>query len=286
MKNTLPLLLALLLAPLAGLAQQPETSRVTASLEKDGRSVTVTAPGLSGFSSRFSALVEVEGEKRVLSSAVGTVQPVTNSTESTPYGEATVATSTIHFEQEHLDLMLRLGQVSGVPGVLFQAGIRNAGQKPVKLSNVTPVQSGITLEGDPADWLVTRISRYWKQKTPGAVFALGATNSPLEVQETGAFYRRDGRGFLFAPVGDPIAYIEATVTCTGKDHALLDIVSLMSGVRVDPGETRWGQQAALLMEKPHDAVKTVEAAGDNVWKIHLEGRESGKPQRVNLKGKI
>jgi len=272
MKHAIITFAAMLLAPPACLAQQPQDTQISASFDKEGRSVSVTTPGLSAFSSRFSALVEVEGEKRVLSSAVGTVQPVTNSTESTPYGEATVATSTIHFEQEHLDLMLRLGQVSGVPGVLFQAGIRNAGQKPVKLSNVTPVQSGITLEGDPADWLVTRISRYWKQKTPGAVFALGATNSPLEVQETGAFYRRDGRGFLFAPVGDPIAYIESTVTYTGKDRTSLDIVSLMSGVRVDPGETRWGQQAALLMEKPHDALVR---AADWVAQTHHARTDKG-----------
>ena len=156
----------LLLTPMAALhGAEPATSQITAAFDKDGCSVTVKAPGLSAFSSRFSALVEVEGEKRVLSSVGGTVQPVTNSSESTPYGEATVTTATIRFEAEHLDLMLRLGQVPGVPGVLFQAGIRNAGQKPVKLSNVTPVQSGFMVEGNPADWLVTQISRNWKHKT-------------------------------------------------------------------------------------------------------------------------
>ena len=29
-------------------------------------------------------------------------------------------------------------------------------------------------------------------------------------------------------------------------------------------------------------VKTVEAAGENIWKIHFEGRESGKPQKIAL----
>ena len=32
-------------------------------------------------------------------------------------------------------------------------------------------------------------------------------------------------------------------------------------------------------------VKSVEAVGENVWKVHVEGRQSGKPQRVNLKGR-
>ena len=74
-------------------------------------------------------------------------------------------------------------------------------------------------------------------------------SSPLEVQETGAFYRRDGVGFVVAPVGEPIAYLKSLVTYAGKGRAL-DIAAEMSGVQVDPRETRWGQQAILLMERP------------------------------------
>ncbi len=38
--------------------------------------------------------------------------------------------------------MLRLGQAPGVPGILFQAGIRNASDQPIKLR----VQKGTNLE--------------------------------------------------------------------------------------------------------------------------------------------
>ena len=111
--------------------------------------------------------------------------------------------------------------------------------------------SGITIEGDPADWLITRLVGNFEHTTPpGAVCPLGSIRSPLEVLETGAFYRRDGVGFLFAPVGEPIAYLKSRVTYAGKGRVSLDIAVEMSGVQVDPGETRWGQQAILLMEKP------------------------------------
>jgi hypothetical protein len=418
MQRTLTLLIALLLAPLAALfGAESATSQITGVFDKDGRSVTIMAPGFSAFSSRFSASIEVGGKRVLLSSAEGSVQRATSSNESTPYGQAVVTTSTIRFEAEHLDLMLRLGQVPGVPGVLFQAGIRNTSEQPVRIWNVTPVQataslpieewaqendhvyldpsyaqlasqdwgkcqfnmavagkplsiagksyahglgthsqselvfpldgvcdrfhtmvgaddegggsmafevwadgvklfasgvlkkgaqakevdvsvagvktlrlvvadggmgingahadwadayvlrapqsravtravqpSGITVEGDPADWLVTRLVGNFEHVTPGVVCPLDAINAPLEVQETGAFYRHDGVGFLFAPVGEPIAYLKSSITYAGKGRVSLDIVSEMSGVQVDPGEMRWGQQAILLMEEPNVAL--------------------------------
>ena len=257
-------LLLVLLAPLACLAQ-PKTGQVSASLDADGRSVTIMAPGFSAFSSGFSVNIEVGGKRVNLSSAEGTVQRAANSNESTPYGQATVVTSTIHFEQEQLDLMLRLGQVPGVPAVLLQAGVRNTGDQPVKLFSLTPVltspdqrfkrQAGIVVEGDPADWLITRFTGVNdKSKQPGAVCALSTLQDPLPIKEHAGFYRRDGQGFLIAPVGEPIAYISSAVAYPGENRASLDIVSEMSQAQVDPGETRWGQQVALLFEKPHAAL--------------------------------
>ena len=418
MKHTLTFFTALLLSPLVALhADELATREISAAFDAGQRSVTVKAPGVSMCAAKFSASVEIEGEKRVLSSDAGVLQQVANTRESTPYGEAAVTVSTIHFEAEQLDLMLRLGQVPGVPGVLFQAGIRNAGEKNIRLWNVTPVQAsaslpiedwaqengrvyldpayaqrasqawgkcqfnravagqplsiagqsyahglgthaqselvfpldgvcerfhamvgaddegggsmafevwadgaklfasgtlkkgepakevdvsivgvqslrlvvadeglgingahadwaeayvlrappsravaravqpaGILLAGEPADWLVTRLVGNFEHATPGVVCPLTALNAPLEIQETGALYRPDGVGFLFAPVGAPIAYLKSSLTYAGKGRASLVIVSDMSGVQVDPGETRWGQQAILLMEAPHAAL--------------------------------
>ncbi|MCX7008130.1 MAG: hypothetical protein NTY53_12930 [Kiritimatiellaeota bacterium] len=87
MKHTLPLLTVLLLSPLAFSAQQPQTA---ASVDKDGRSVTVAAPAVAVCSSKFSATVEINGKRHDLSSTIGSLQPAVHSTESTPYGEAKV----------------------------------------------------------------------------------------------------------------------------------------------------------------------------------------------------
>jgi hypothetical protein len=250
MKHTLTLLITLLLSPLAFSAQQPQP---VASVDKDGRSVTVTAPAVAVCSSKFSATVEISGKQHVLSSTTGSLQPAVHSKESTPYGEANVVTSTIHFEPEQLDLMLRLGEVPGVPVVLLQAGIRNSGQQAIKLISVTPVQSEISVEGDPADWLITRLVGTYKE-APGIVCSLSNATAPLEITETGGCYRRDGQGFLLAPVGEPIAFLKSTLSQAGKGRASLGIVSEMSGVLVDAGETRWGQQVGLFMEQPHAAL--------------------------------
>ncbi len=418
MKQNYYFVAALLLAPVVALhAVEPATREISAAFDAGQRSVTVKASGVSVCAAKFSAAVEVEGKKRVLSSDAGALQHVANTTEPTPYGVATVTVSTLHFEEEQLDLMLRLGQVPGVPGVLFQAGLRNASGKNIRLWNLTPVQvtaghpveewaqengrayldpayaqqasqdwgkcqrntsvagqplsiagkkfarglgtharselvfaldgacerfhalvgaddegggsmvfevwadgaklfasgtlkkgepakavdvsvvgvqslrlvvadggtgiigahadwgeayvlrapparagaragesAGILLAGEPADWLVTRLVGNFEHPTPGVVCPLAALNAPLELQETGALYRPDGVGFLFAPVGEPIAYLKASLAYAGKNRAALAIVSDMSGVQVDPGETRWGQQAILLMEAPHAAL--------------------------------
>jgi hypothetical protein len=84
-----------------------------------------------------------------------------------------------------------------VPGVLLQAGIRKVGQQPVKLRSVTSAQPEFTLDGDSADWLITRFDAEPRE----AVFALTSIDEPLRIREEAGFYRRDGFGFLLAPVG-------------------------------------------------------------------------------------
>jgi len=271
MKHTVLLGTVLLLSPLAFSAQQ---SQIAASVDKDGRSVSVTASAFAVCASKFSATVEINGKRRDLSSTAGSLLSAVQSTESTPYGEAKVITSTIHFEPEQLDLMLRLGQVPGVPVVLLQAGIRNSGQQAIKLISVTPVQSEVTVQGDTADWLITRLVGTYKEE-PGSVCSLSKATVPLEIKETGGCYRRDGQGFLFAPVGEPIAFLKSTVSQVGKDRASLDIVSEMSGVEVDAGETRWGQQVGLFMEQPHAALVR---QADWIGKTHHARTDKGALQ--------
>ena len=106
-----------------------DAAAVGATLAADGRTFSVTGPGLNGTQGSFSASIWMGSEQNhELSSAGGTVAgPARKITEESPYGAAAVSETTIHFEQEQVDLLFRLGRVPGVPGILAQVGIRNTG---------------------------------------------------------------------------------------------------------------------------------------------------------------
>ena len=252
-----------LLALLRAGATLPEAA-VSAAMDANGRTFTVAVPGMGRFRAGFAASARMDGRSQELSSAAGTVVgPAVPSAEVTPYGQAEVTAATIHFETEQVDLLLRLGRVPGVPGVLLQAGIRNAGQSPLKLDTLTAVAMddagptgereglgcGLLLAGKPEDWLITGWHAPMLQ-----IVALNEITTPLEVREAGGFYRGDGAGFLFGPVGTPTAYLAARFTPVQRGRMSFSLIADMSGARVGPGETRWGQQVALLMDKPERAM--------------------------------
>jgi len=254
-------------------AAAPEAAAVNAVLATDGRTFTVTVPGMGVFRSGFAARVQLDGKAQEISSDAGTVvSPAVHLTEATPYGQAEVTETTIRFATEQVDLMLRLGKVPGVPGVLAQAGIRNAGPQPVNLVSVTPLAMEFAVAGDLSDWLVTSLDRSVVTATnPAPVLVPNEILEPLHVHEYGGLYRRDGTGFLFGPVGTPIAYVDARIARRAGDKVSFDFAADMSGVRVDPGATRWGQQVALLMEPPRVAL-----ARWAEWVAKTHGARSGK----------
>ena len=208
---------------------------VNAALDADGRTFTVTAPGVIVFRAGWSATIERGGQQRVLSSVEG-------GREGT----------TIRFRDAGVELLSRFEQVDGAPGVMAQAGIRNAGAEAVKLVSVTPVALEGRVAGSSAEWLVTALDKSVEAAPP--VVGLGDIRGPLNVHECGGLYRRDGAGLFFGPVGDPIAYVDARIAHGGDGNVTFRFSADMSGVRVDPGETRWGQQVVLLMEPPRVAL--------------------------------
>jgi len=247
----LVLILALIFTPVC--SQAGPSTAVNAVMAADGRTVTFKAPGFTDFQGGFSATIISGSETQVISSVLGTANTNQDlATEATPYGTAKVIAKTIHFEKEQVDLLFRLGQVPGVPGLLAQAGIRNVGQSPVRLVSVTPVELAGQVAGDPSEWLITSLDRSVKFILP--VVAFGDIIEPLHVYEYGGFYNTDGSGFLFGPVGSPVAYVEAVFEYGEGGKLLFEYTADMSGVQVDPGETRWGQQVALLAESPRTAL--------------------------------
>ena len=193
-----------------------DAAAVGATLAADGRTFSVTGAGLNGCQGRFSASIKVGEESHDLSAAGGRVAgPAQQLTEETPDGPAEVTATALHFELEQVDLLFRLGRVPGVPGVLAQVGIRNTGKDPVRLVSVTPLELEFRVAGNPAEWLVTALDQSVNEVVP--VVALDAIRTPLNIHEYGGFYRRDGTGFLFGPVGAPVAFVDARVAPVAND---------------------------------------------------------------------
>jgi signal transduction histidine kinase len=269
--------LFLALAVVPGLAQAEATVTVNACLEGGGRTITLTAPGLAEFRGGFSARVVIGGVTNVLSSASGTLVGSTSYTaETTPYGQANGSSSTIHFEKEQIELLFRLDQIPGVPVVMLQAGIRNRGDRPVRLLTVSPLaiderltNGGFEVAGSPEKWVVTGLNNatpvvttldilkanFFIPRRGSMSFAHGlAPEVSLELFEYGGCYRDDGVGFLFGPVGTPVAFVAAFFRPLGQGKSGLTLMADMSSVQVRPGQTRWGQQVALFFEKPDAAL--------------------------------
>ena len=244
---------ALWLAGLLVSAWPSDAAAAGGTLAADGRTFTITAPGLTSLQGGFAASIKVGDQLRELSSADGVAAGLAEHlTETTPHGVAGITATTIRFEKEQVELMLRLGSVPGGPGVLAQAGIRNTGKEPVSLVAVTPLAMVGRVTGQPADWFVTALLPNYERSQ--SVDSLDEIHEPLHVEEYGSFYRRDGTGFLFGPVGTPIAFLHTYIQRENEGRVRFRVAADMSGVRVDPGETRWGQQVALLMSPPRTAL--------------------------------
>lgn len=247
-----------LLAGLALLAafvpMRSDAGPVSAAFVSGERSLTVGAEGFTEWRSGYSAKVVMSGQEVELSSSAGDLISTTAAaeTEMTPQGAATVTSRTIDFPEQEIRLLLRFGKIPGTPLLLVQAGIANRGKQPVQLVSVTPVRAEFAVVGKASDWWITALNDSVETLRP--VVGLEQASQPMTVFENGGFYRSDGVGFVFGPVGTPVAYVNASFAMPQAGRVAFACSADMSRVRVDPGETRWGQQVALLIEPPREAL--------------------------------
>lgn len=240
------------------------------------------------------------GESKTLSSRFGTrVSSDIQEHEENPYGGAEERLSTLRFEKEGVDLFFRLNKMDGVPVVLLQVGINNNGKVPVHLWSLVPlemdalpatnmtVQSSRELQvsGNPEEWMITALNANTNLCT-----SLPELKHPLTIVEQGTLYRKDGVGFLFGPVGKPVAYLSTRISASQGNRMGLSIDSLMGGIRVDPGQQRWGQQVALFLEPPQAALTrwtewVAKTHGSRTSKGALSGWNSWYHLRQSVMGK-
>ena len=234
-------------------AATPPSAAVQGKIAADGRSFSLTAPGLSGFRGGFSASIGIGSKTLLLSSDDGVAaEAVQHLTEATPYGRAEVDATRLVFEAEQVELLFRFGQVPGVAGVLVQVGIRNTGLGALEFHSTVPAALSGRLDGALTDWLVSTLH----PSNPSPTKQVVDIDKRLHVWESGCLYRADGAGFLFGPVGTPIAYVDTRIDSDsdGDGAVTLTPTVQMDSVLVDAGETRWGQQMLLLAEPPPQAL--------------------------------
>ena len=245
--------LLLVWAGWVGIALSQGQGAMNGALNPDGKGFSLTAPGMMTLKGSFGVTFVSNGQTQELFSTEGVLAaPPQTASEKTPVGLAAKTSVTLRFASHPVELLFRLGHVPGVPGLLAQAGIRNAGQTPLHLVSLQPVKLSGGVLGSSADWLVTAMDTSIKLGDP--VVALEEILTPMTVEEHGGFYFKDGNGFFFGPVGEPLAYVNATIDHEGAGKIIFSYLSEMSDVQVDPGETRWGQEVALLGESPRKAL--------------------------------
>ena len=92
---------ALWLAGLLVSAWPSDAAAAGGTLAADGRTFTITAPGLTSLQGGFAASIKVGDQLRELSSADGVAAGLAEHlTETTPHGVAGITATTIRFEKE------------------------------------------------------------------------------------------------------------------------------------------------------------------------------------------
>ena len=150
-----------------------------------------------------------------------------------------------------------------------------------RLTRVTGIDSvlppadapGIRLASPSANWLASPMT---SQIGRNAVRALDRAFDPLSILEAGALYDTDARGLFFGPVGTPVTYLNCRIANAGNQRATLDLDCAMDSVEVLAGETRWGQQVMLSLERP-------QAAQDR-WISWVAESHRARPPREPMSG--
>ena len=206
-----------------------------AQLSEDQRFVIISGTGLEQFRAGWAVTIIRGSQKLVLSSSEG--------------GVSHDAPGVIQFPEAGLELLFHLHPRLNEQAAFIQVGLRNTGTSSLKFLSATPVLSEFSVTGDGSDWLITGLHPH----TP-ALTALNEIQTSVSVYEYGTCYRSNGDGFLFGPVGTPTAYLNTRFSNLNKKKVTMSISADMSGVQVDPGETRWGQEVALVFQPPKTAL--------------------------------
>ena len=238
-----------LLAPLAWLALATgplcaaEDAAALPRVSADGRSLEFAVPGLGELRCGWAAGIEKAGVLlRLDSGGSGLGLPGAVATS-----QAEGIRVAIPSPEADAELLFQLRLEDG-SALRLRAGVRNLGREPFQLIDTAPLAARIRI-GEPAGWLLTGLHPRTALLAP-----LPRVGERVAIHEHGTFYQPDGLGFTFGPVGEPVTNAEFSWTRVDEGVFGMDAVTPMDGVRVDPGETRWGQEVAIVTGKPGTAL--------------------------------
>ena len=220
----------------------------------EGRSFQIQAPGLELGEMHFCAEITFDGKSHNLDSREG--KPLGTeilADQPGPYGKTQATISTVRFEELGIDLLLRVDRLEGVPCLMINAGIRNRRDSPITLvcyrvldlpkKNSPDAGASWAGSGSLKDWILTAQDPSLLTKT------FADLEKPIVVWEEFGVYRKDGAGVFIGPVGEPVAYVHASIA---RDSLFVEPEMLPAMLPAD--DIRWGQQVGLFFEPPRQAM--------------------------------
>jgi len=223
----------------------------------NGRSFVVRPPEGGELQTSWSASIERDGAGMVLNSLSKDGEP------SPDMG--------VRFPKQSAELLLKIDYQANSRALSVQAGVRNTGTAPFFLTETKPVSASFKPEAGLSKWRLTGMHPSTPVATP-----LNALLKPAVLHECGGLYNERGNGFFFGPAGAPVAYLNTTINVQANGVVNLDISADMCGVQVEPGETRWGQEAVLVLSPPGEAVP--------VWVGMVAESHRARPPKTGLSG--
>lgn len=211
----------------------------------DGRTLVFPVEGIGEVSLAWSVTIRTSNGIQRLES--GTVSP--GAKPSVDGSAEDAMTVTLSSPETRTDLLFRF-RFQGGSFIRASAGVRNTGVESIDLVEVSPIRGDLKPR-NPNAWLVTGLH----PRTP-VIAPLSPSAADIHVHEHGMLYQDDGTGFVFGPVGDPVSDAGFTWRMADSGWLQFEAVTPMEGVRVDPGETRWGQEVAMVYGKPQVALSS------------------------------
>ncbi|MCX8512767.1 MAG: alpha-galactosidase, partial [Chthoniobacteraceae bacterium] len=212
---------------------------------QDGSQILVEAPGVSKMQGATHAVFSMDGKYNYVISKDSLVDPIKQSTASTPFGEAVVSTATYGVKGSPFQYTVTLKRLKKIHAFTLQGVFHNRSDKNVKLEafdllDTLKSAGGALAVENASDWLVTPLMQDDE--------AEDLSKMKKTFRDAVIVYHANGQGFLVGPVGPAEAY-----TSVEFANGEFNSRSEMEGVLVRAGESRRSEEVVYCFEPSRTA---------------------------------